>query len=105
ALVHVSFGWLGLALLAAAAVVVTWRKLPRRWGVPRLSAWSVSALALLLVFLVHAWPTFASKPLDDYDAWAIWGMKGKALFLLGWGVSAPLQTAPTTPTHSRDPPH
>jgi hypothetical protein len=99
ALVHVSFGWLGLALLAAAAVVVTWRTLPRRWVVPRLSAWSVAGLALLLVFLVHAWPTFASKPLDDYDAWAIWGMKGKALFLLGWADPALFAAAAAEPAH------
>src|SRR5262245_62208941 len=67
ALVHVSFGWTGLALLAAASVVVTWRALPRRWVRPRLTAWSVGGLALLIAFFVHAWPTFASKPLNDYD--------------------------------------
>ena len=44
ALVHVSFGWTGLALLAAAAVVVTWRTLPRRWVRPRFSGWSVGGL-------------------------------------------------------------
>ena len=47
ALVHVSFGWIGLALLAAAALVVTWRTLPRRWVRPRLSGWSIAGLAAL----------------------------------------------------------
>ena len=37
ALVHVSVGWTALSLLAAAALVVTWRVLPRRWIVPRAS--------------------------------------------------------------------
>jgi hypothetical protein len=99
ALVHVSFGWLGLALLAVGAVAVTWRTMPRRWIRPRFSGWSVAGLAALLVFLVHAWPTFASKPLDDYDGWAIWGMKGKALYLLGWADPALFAAAAAEPAH------
>src|SRR5262245_63081153 len=66
ALVHVSFGWTGLAVLAASSLVVTWRVLPRRWVRPRLSGWGVAGLIALVVFLVHAWPTFAARPLDDY---------------------------------------
>jgi hypothetical protein len=99
ALVHVSFGWIGLALLAAAAVAVTWRTLPRRWVRPRVSGWSLAGGAALLVFLVHAWPTFTSKPLDDYDGWAIWGMKGKALYLLGWADPALFAAAAAEPAH------
>ena len=100
ALVHVSFGWLGLALLAAAAVVVTWRTLPRRWVRPRVSRLEHRRRrGCSLVFLVHAWPTFASKPLDDYDGWAIWGMKGKALYLLGWADPALFAAAAAEPAH------
>ena len=99
ALVHVSFGWTGLALLAAASVVVTWRVLPRRWVRPRFSAWGLGGVALLLVFLVHAWPTFASKPLVDYDGWAIWGMKAKALYLLGWADPALFASTTAEPVH------
>jgi hypothetical protein len=100
ALVHVSFGWTGLALLAAAAVVVTWRVLPRRWAVPgRIGAWGVAGVAALVAFLVHAWPTFAAKPLDDYDGWAIWGMKAKALAELGWADPALFAAAAAEPAH------
>jgi len=94
----VSFGWIGLALLAAAAVVVTWRTLPRRWMRPRFSA-GASPGSPLVVFLVHAWPTFTSKPLDDYDGWAIWGMKGKALFLIGWADPSLFAAAAAEPAH------
>jgi cytochrome c biogenesis protein CcdA len=95
----VPFGWTGLALLAAAAVAVTWRTLPRRWIRPRITAWSAGGLALLLAFLVHAWPTFAAKPLDDYDGWAIWGMKAKALTLLDWADPALFASAAAEPAH------
>jgi hypothetical protein len=100
ALVHVSFGWTGLALLAVAALVVTWRVLPRRWASPgRISAWGVAGVAALVAFLVHAWPTFAAKPLDDYDGWAIWGMKAKALTELGWADPALFAAAAAEPAH------
>jgi len=68
-----------------------------RFGTP--AGWvGTAALAALLV---HAWPAFMSKPLDDYDAWAIWGVKAKALTLFGWAdpsffaaaVADPLQRA------------
>jgi hypothetical protein len=93
ALVHVSFGWLGLVLLAAASAAVTWRLRPpwtRSWptGLGRPSAWALVGLAGLLALLVRAWPTFAAKPLDDYDGWAIWGMKARALAELGWADPA-----------------
>lgn len=100
ALLHVSFGWTGLAVLAAAAVVVTWRVLPRRWAaLNRVSPWGAAGVAALVAFFVHAWPTFASKPLDDYDGWAIWGMKAKALTLLGWADPALFAAAAAVPAH------
>src|SRR5439155_7051179 len=42
----------------------------------------------LAALLVRAWPTFAAKPLNDYDGWAIWGVKAKALTLFGWADPA-----------------
>ena len=100
ALVHVSFGRIALALLAAASLVVTWRVPPRDWAVRgRPSAWGVAGLASLVALLVHAWPTFAARPLIDYDGWAIWAMKAKALALLGWADPALFASAGAVPAH------
>jgi len=89
ALVHVTFGWTALALTAAVAlgawlVRARGRKLLSSLRPRRPTAVGLLALGLLGVLLARAWPLFAAKPLDDYDAWAEWGMKGKALTLLGW---------------------
>jgi hypothetical protein len=81
ALVHVTVGWIGLAVLAVIATPFALRARPRlRIGNPL--TWA--GIAALVALLVRAWPTFAAKPLDDYDSWAIWGSKAKALTLLGW---------------------
>jgi hypothetical protein len=84
ALVHVAVGWTLLAIMAAASLAVGYRFAPRPLPRPgRVTLWSSAGVALLAALLVHAWPTFAAKPLDNYDGWAMWGMKAKALFLLG----------------------
>jgi hypothetical protein len=89
ALVHVSFGWTGLALLAVASLIVTWRVRASRWsGLSWPSVAGLLGAAALTALLIRAWPTFVAKPLDDYDGWAIWGMKAKALFELGWADPA-----------------
>jgi hypothetical protein len=80
ALVNVPIGWPGLAILAAIALPFALRARPRLRPAPT----SVAGSALLVVLAVHAWPAFVSRPLVDYDSWAIWGMKGKALALFGW---------------------
>jgi hypothetical protein len=83
ALVDVAVGWTLLSILAGAGLVLAWRRPPR---LPRLRVGSPLGWAgagILAALLVHAWPTFAEQPLDTYDAWAMWGMKAKALFLLG----------------------
>ena len=67
-----------------SATVKTWQLLSSGNSYRRVSIWSVAGVAALVALLVRAWPTFAAKPLDDYDAWAMWGMKAKALMLLGW---------------------
>jgi hypothetical protein len=99
ALVHVSFGWTALSVLAAASFVVVWRWASWRPAVPRPSAWALAGTAALVALLVRAWPTFASKPLDDYDGWAIWGMKAKALTMLGWADPALFAAAAAEPAH------
>jgi hypothetical protein len=45
----------------------------------------VAALAAVLVEYARA---FAVAPLDRYDAWAIWALKGHALYAFGWADPA-----------------
>jgi len=48
---------------------------------------------------VHAWRTFQVKPLDDYDAWAMWAMKGHALLEYGWADPKLFASNGATPLH------
>ena len=90
ALVGVSFGWVALVVTAVvslglAAFFPAARRSVRgfaRFGRP--SGWGFAGMGVLAVFFARAWPVFAAKPLTDYDSWAEWGMKGKALTLFGW---------------------
>ena len=87
ALVHVTYGWIMLVAVCVASLLVAFRlgRLPSATLTrPRLGHVGWSSLIALLALLLHAWPVFRDKPLDDYDAWAMWGMKGKALDLFGW---------------------
>jgi hypothetical protein len=108
ALVHVSFGWIALGVLAAAALSAGMKYRDRSardtswylvatWS--RGGAWSAAGLVALAALLVRAWPTFAAKPLDDYDAWAMWGMKARALTLLGWADPALFAAKGARPLH------
>jgi hypothetical protein len=83
AIVDVPIGWTGLSILAAAGLVAAWRRppLPPRLELP--SPIAFGGAGVLAVLFLRAWPAFAEQPLDTYDAWAMWGMKAKALFLLG----------------------
>jgi hypothetical protein len=90
ALVHVTFGWLALALVASVSVVSgAWhlrgseRPGWTRPGWPALAA--VAGLAALLAEYARA---FAVAPLNRYDAWAIWALKGHALYAFGWADPA-----------------
>jgi hypothetical protein len=90
ALVHVSFGWLALALAAAVSVVSgVWHLRGSErpvWTRPRWPAMgAAAALAALLVEYARA---FAVAPLNRYDAWAIWALKGHALYAFGWADPA-----------------
>jgi hypothetical protein len=76
ALVHVSIGWVGLSVLAVAALAAGGIRLRGSerpvWRRPRwLSLAVVAGLAALLVEYTRA---FAVAPLDRYDAWAIWAL-------------------------------
>lgn len=86
ALVHVSFGWLALALFAAAlGAAGAWRLRGTDrpvWRRPR--AVTVAGTAALSAVLVEYGRAFVVAPLNRYDAWAIWALKGHALYAFGW---------------------
>ena len=86
ALVHVGVGWIGLVVLAT--VTATSGALHLRgserpvWRRPHpLALAGIAALAALLAEYARA---FAVAPLNRYDAWAIWALKGHALYSFGW---------------------
>jgi hypothetical protein len=84
-LVHVSFGWIALAVAAAiAAIPIVHRRAWRVWRPGRGTPWTWAGVVGLAVLLVRSWPVFAAQPLNAYDGWAIWGMKAKALTDFGW---------------------
>jgi hypothetical protein len=90
ALVRASFGWIELALLAAvSAVIGAWRLRGTErpsWGRP---GWiPLAGAAALLAVLIEYGRAFAVAPLNRYDAWAIWVLKGHALYAFGWADPA-----------------
>jgi hypothetical protein len=69
---------------------------PRDPPEPRDPLWSrvVGGVALLLaiVLLLHAWRTYEVRPLLEWDGWAIWGTKARALYEFG-GATGPVFTS------------
>ena len=90
ALLHVSFGWPALALAAAVSVLSgVWHLRGSErpvWTRPRWPA--VGAAAALAALLAEYARAFAVAPLNRYDAWAIWALKGHALYAFGWADPA-----------------
>ena len=43
---------------------------------------------MLVALLVEYWRAFIVAPLNRYDAWAIWALKGHALYAFGWADPA-----------------
>ena len=102
AVVHVPYGWPALALTAAATAGYRFRRLRSVGGglrFARPSAAALGAVALLAAVLVRAVPAFAVKPLDAYDGWAMWAMKGHALQLFGWADPKLLANPAVAPLH------
>ena len=90
ALVRVSFGWIGLATLTViTAVAAAWRLRGTHAPTVRRPTWlSLAGAAILVGILVEYGRAFAVAPLDRYDAWAIWALKGHALYAFGWADPA-----------------
>jgi hypothetical protein len=86
ALVHVSFGWIGLALLAALSLgFCAWRLNGTERPVWRRASWiDAAGFAALAALMIDYGRAFRVAPLNRYDAWAIWALKGHALYAFGW---------------------
>ena len=86
ALVHVGFGWAGLATLAVVSLAACcWRLRGSErpgWALPGwIHVVGVVAVAAVIADYARA---FRVAPLNRYDAWAIWALKGHALYAFGW---------------------
>jgi hypothetical protein len=90
ALVRASFGWIELALLAAvSAAAGAWRlRGTERPSWERPGWLALAGTAALIAVLVEYGRAFAVAPLNLYDAWAIWALKGHALYAFGWADPA-----------------
>jgi hypothetical protein len=86
ALVHVSFGWLGLGLVAALSFgFCAWRlNGTERPGWRRPNWIDAAGFAALVALTIDYGRAFRVAPLNRYDAWAIWALKGHALYAFGW---------------------
>jgi len=86
ALVHVSFGWTGLGMLAALSLgLCTWRLKGTERPSWRRPGWiDTASFAALVALMIDYGRAFRVAPLNRYDAWAIWALKGHALYAFGW---------------------
>jgi hypothetical protein len=86
ALVHASFGWTGLGLLAALSFgFCGWRLNGTERPTWRRPDWiEAVGFAALVALILDYGRAFRVAPLNRYDAWAIWALKGHALSAFGW---------------------
>ena len=100
ALIDVPLGLVELVVPAAAVLFFGLRRVGPASGTqfvgPREPVWSrvVGAVALVvaLVLLAHAWATYEVRPLLEWDGWAIWATKARALYEFG-GATGPVFTS------------
>ena len=98
-----------LTVVAFGVGIPGWRQLRRLPNVPspgpresgRLEVASlvvgVGAFLAALLLLAHALRTFAVRPLVEWDGWAIWGMKARALYDFGGVAHGLFTTQPYGP--------
>ena len=86
ALVQVSFGWIGLVVMAALSLAFcAWRLNGTERPGWRRPGWiGAVGFAALVALIVDYGRAFRVAPLNRYDAWAIWALKGHALYAFGW---------------------
>jgi hypothetical protein len=100
ALIDVPLGLVELVVLAAVILFFGLRRVRGASTSNRLllaePLWGrlvgAGALAVALVLLAHAWTTYEIRPLLEWDGWAIWGTKSRALYEFG-GATGPVFTS------------
>jgi hypothetical protein len=98
ALIHVPLGLVELTLLALVLLVVAFLRRPaaERRASSRSHWTGLLPLALLGVLLSYALVAVGRRPLLEFDGWAIWGMKARALYQFG-GTGTPVFTSDAYP--------
>lgn len=109
---HLALAGVSLALpelsgaAAASLLLGGWRVArrgePSTFALPRpRPGWIIpfGALVATVVFLGHAARTFAVRPLLEWDGWAIWAMKARALWEFGGADSPVFTSADYAPLH------
>jgi hypothetical protein len=100
ALIDVPLGLVELVVLAALVLFFGLRRVRGASASNRLSLAEPlgsrlvggGALAVALVLLAHAWATYEIRPLLEWDGWAIWGTRSRALYEFG-GATGPVFTS------------
>ncbi|MDQ5821322.1 MAG: hypothetical protein M3540_07780 [Actinomycetota bacterium] len=98
ALARISLGPIELTLLALVVCVTAYLRSPRSApadGAKR-ELLSFAPLAALGVLLAYAVVAVGRRPLLEFDGWAIWGMKARALYQFG-GTGSPVFTSDAYP--------
>jgi hypothetical protein len=100
ALIDVPLGLVELVVIAAVVLFFGLRGVrgssKDRPTSPREPLWSrivgAGTLVVSLVLLGHAWATYEIRPLLEWDGWAIWGTRSRALYEFG-GATGPVFTS------------
>ncbi|MDX6510314.1 MAG: hypothetical protein QOG81_2066 [Gaiellaceae bacterium] len=97
-LIQITLGLVELTLLALVVGVAAFLRRPRvavRQSRTR-DLLGLAPLAPLVALLGYALVTVGRRPLLEFDGWAIWGMKARALYQLG-GTANPVFTSDAYP--------
>jgi hypothetical protein len=98
ALISVPLGLVELVLLAAVTLFLGYRRLGYKSvrARPAEPLWSRlvegAALLVAIVLLLQAWRAYEVRPLLEWDGWAIWGTRARALYEFG-GATGPVFTS------------
>ena len=97
-LVQITLGLVELTLLALVTGVTAFLRLPRRAAreARKRTLLGLAPLAPLVALLGYALVAVGRRPLLEFDGWAIWGMKARALYQLG-GTANPVFTSDAYP--------
>lgn len=98
ALIQITLGLVELTLLALAIGVTAFLRRPRQAVREdrKRDLLGFAPLAPLVVLLGYALVAVGRRPLLEFDGWAIWGMKARALYQLG-GTANPVFTSAAYP--------